>query len=166
MSEVHFYASGLSNVVIWGIQFVPKLYFRYSFSPQFSFHAFGLSEDYFQRLMMVWSELLMDVDLGLLIFRALGVIKINFPITRHVWSALLCIRYAKSFNLGYPVCPKTIFSGIRLVRSSFFTRLVFQKTFFNGSWWYEVSSMKYPSITDVDLVLLILRALSVIKIFF
>ena len=68
---------------------------------------------------MVWSRSFMDVDLVLLIFRALGGFKMIFPITRHVWSALSCIRYVESFNLGYPVGSKTIFLDNRLVQSLF-----------------------------------------------
>ena len=123
---------------LWYPVCIKTSFFRFSVGPPFIFHAFGLSKDYFYWLVMVWSRWFMDVDIVLLIFRALGVIKMNYPVTRHVWSALLCIRYVKSSNLGYPVCPKTIFLGIRLVRSSFFMRSVCQKTIFNGSWSYEV----------------------------
>ena len=49
---------------------------------------------------------------------------------------------SKIFYLGYPVCPKTIFLKIRLVRSLFFMRSVCPKSIFNGSWWYEVDYLQ------------------------
>ena len=112
--------------------------FRYLVSPKFIFHAFGLSKVYFLWLVRLWSRLFTKVELVQLIFNELVVIKMNFISTRHVWNVFLCIQFAKNFHLGYPVCPKTIFLGIWLVRSSFFMRSVCTKCIFNGSLGYEL----------------------------
>ena len=106
---------------IFCIRFVKNLLFRVSslshnhifensVSTQFIFHAFGLSKVYFYWLVMVWSWLFTDVDLVKVIFKVLGFIDMNFPINRHVWCALFCIRFVKSWFLGHSVSPKTIFS--------------------------------------------------------
>ena len=116
--------------------------FRYSVSPQFIFQAIGSSKVYFYWLVRLWSRLFTNVELVRLIFNELVVIKMNFILTRHVWNAFLSILFAKTFYLGYPVCPKTIFLGIRLVRSSFFMRSVCPKSSFNGSLWYEVNYLQ------------------------
>ena len=110
---------------------------------------------------MVWSRLFMDVDLILLIFGALGVIKMNFQITRHVRSALLCIRLVKSGYLGYPGCPNNIFFSVLLVRGPFFKWSVCLMSISDGSQWYKVDHF-----LDVILVLLIFRAFDVIKMNF
>ena len=116
--------------------------FRYSVGPQFIFHAIGSSKVYFYWLVRLWSRLFTNVELIRLIFNELVVIKMNFLLTRHVCNAFLSIRFAKTFYLGYPVRPKTIFLGIRLVRSSIFMRSVCPKSSFNNSLWYEVNYLQ------------------------
>ena len=109
---------------------------------------FGLSKVYFHWFVMVKSRIFMDLDIVFvqLIFEVLCVIKMNFSLTRQVWSALLCIRFVNSCYLGYPSCPKSIYFGtIRLVQS-FFQWLV----------------MAWSSLfTDVELVELIFNVLGV-----
>ena len=54
------------------------------------------------------------------------------------WSAFLCIRFVKSCYSGNPVCPKIMFSAIRLDRFTVFMLSVGPKSISNRSWWYEV----------------------------
>jgi len=106
-----FFASDLSKIFYLGYPVCPKTIFStFSVSRQFIFHAFGLSKVYFYWLVMVWGWLFTDVDLVKVIFKVLGFIDMNFQINRHVWSALFCIRFVKSWFLGHLVSPKTIFS--------------------------------------------------------
>ena len=100
VKDLLFRVSGLSQNYI----------FRYSVSMQFIFHAFGLSKVYFQWLVMVWSWLFTDVDL-VKVFQSIGFHQYEFSNKPAiVWSALFCIRFVKSWFLGNPVSPKTIFS--------------------------------------------------------
>ena len=138
-----FWCIRFSKTFHLGYPVCPKtIFFGYSVSPQFIFHAFGLSRVYFKWLVMAWIKLFTNVELVQLIFNELVVIKMNFILTRHVWNAFLCIRFAKTFSSGYPVYPETIFLYIRFVRSSFFMRSVCPKSIFNSSLGYEVDYLQ------------------------
>ena len=117
----------------------PKPYFHVVGELQSSFHAFGLSKVYLYCLVMARSRLftfynsfLMNLMSSLWIFQQESMSEVHFHAS----------NLSKIFYLGYPVCPKTIFLGIRLVCSSFFMRSVCPKSISNGSWWYKVDYLQ------------------------
>ena len=65
----------------------------------------------------------------------------NFSLSLHDWSAFSCIRFVKSCYSGNPVCPKIMFSAIRLDWFTVFMLSVGPKSIFNRSWWYEVDHL-------------------------
>ena len=64
--------------------------------------------------------------------------------SKWVFQKSACVRCTfmhpviKICYFGYPVCPKTIFQGSRLVRRLFFMPSVHIKSIFNDLWWFAV----------------------------